>query len=325
MTPTHAMTEELLTTNHLANPTPHNTITITNQVPGYYKCGHCALHFKTRARFRAHEATCLSLKQIRARATFAPDSETPPPPATTTTMNDLFALVQQLAVRLETAENELATLKRQQQQQQRQQQQQQIHRDNLLQWLNDEARLKAQLNDEAQLKARLKAPKPFSEWLPAIPPITRDHLALVFQHGFMDGMCAIIASLMSMSAASWPLGAYDEAPSTLFIYEQHPREGAPEKAMHDDAAKWRPMTHPEFERFINRMQKLLMNEFVCWQQEHMAQLHDSDFAEQYDANLMKVMGSGKAKGGGCSNRDMLMTRMRSKVYAAIKCSANAMA
>jgi hypothetical protein len=300
------MTEELTEeSNHLANP--NNPITITNQVPGYYKCGHCALHFKTRARFSAHEATCLSLKQIRARATFAPDA---PPPATTTTMNDLFALVQQLAVRLETAEHELATLKRQQQQQQRQQQRQrqEIHRDNLLQWLNDED------------KARLKALKPFSEWLPAIPPITRDHLALVFQHGFMDGMCAIIASLMS---ASCPLGAYDEAPSTLFIYEQHPREGAPEKAMNDDAAKWRPMTHPEFERFINRMQKLLMNEFVCWQQEHMAQLHDSDFAEQYDANLMKVMGSGKAKGGGCSNRDMLMTRMKSKVYAAIKRSANA--
>lgn len=315
MTPTHAMTEESIESNppNSNNHNTPNTITITNQVPGYYKCGHCALHFKTRARFRAHEATCLSLKQIRARATFAPDSETPPP-ATTTTMNDLFALVQQLAVRLETAEHELATMKRQQQQQQRQQQrqQQEIHRDNLLQWLNDE--------DKARLKARLKALKPFSEWLPAIPPITRDHLALVFQHGFMDGMCAIIASLMSMSAASWPLGAYDEAPSTLFIYEQHPHE-----AMNDDAAKWRPMTHTEFERFINRMQKLLMNEFVGWQQEHMAQLHDSDFAEQYDANLMKVMGSGKAKGGGCSNRDMLMTRMRSKVYAAIKCSANAMA
>ena len=314
MTPTHAMTEELTEeSNHLANS--NNTITITNQVPGYYKCGHCALHFKTRARFRAHEATCLSLKQIRARATFAPDSDTPPP---ATTMNDLFALVQQLAVRLETAEHELATMKRQQRQQQRQQQE--IHRDNLLQWLNDEARLNdgARLNDEA----RLKALKPFSEWLPAIPPITRDHLALVFQHGFMDGMCAIIASLMS---ASWPIGAYDEAPSTLFIYEQHPHEGAPEKAMSDDAAKWRPMTHPEFERFINRMQKLLMNEFVCWQQEHMSKMHDSDFAEQYDANLMKVMGSGKAKGGGCSNRDMLMTRMKSKVYAAIKCSANAMA
>jgi len=306
------MTEELTEESNLPNPNNPNAITITNQVPGYYKCGHCALHFKTRARFRSHEATCLSLKQIRARATFAPDSETPPP---ATTMNDLFALVQQLAVRLETAEHELTTLKQQQRQQQRQhqRQRQEIHRDNLLQWLNDED------------KARLKALKQFSEWLPAIPPITRDHLALVFQHGFMDGMCAIIASLMSMSAASWPLGAYDEAPSTLFIYEQQTPEGAPEKAMHDDAAKWRPMTHPEFERFINRMQKLLMNEFVCWQQEHMSKLHDSDFAEQYDANLMKVMGSGKAKGGGCSNRDMLMTRMKPKVYAAIKCSANAMA
>ena len=55
----------------------------------------------------------------------------------------------------------------------------------------------------------------------------------------------------------------------------------------------------------------------------MAQLHDADFAELYDANLMKVMGSGKAKGGGCSNRDMLMTRMKPKVYAAIKRAAQA--
>jgi hypothetical protein len=36
-----------------------------------------------------------------------------------------------------------------------------------------------------------------------------------------------------------------------------------------------------------------------------------------------VTGSGKAKSGGCSNRDMLITRMRPKVYAAIKRSANA--
>jgi len=38
---------------------------------------------------------------------------------------------------------------------------------------------------------------------------------------------------------------------------------------------------------------------------------------------LKVTGSGKAKSGGCSNRDMLMTRLKPKVYAAIKRSANA--
>ena len=280
-------------------------ITITNQVPGYYKCGHCALHFKTRARFRAHEATCLSLKQIRARATFAPED------ATTTTA-DLFALVQQLAVRLETAEHELIVLKRQQlkQQQQQQQQQQQhkhpVHRDNLLEWLTAQPKPKA----------------PFSVWLPAIPPLTREHLALVFQHGFMDGMCAIIASIVSSSD---PLCAYDEAPGTLFVYERQSRdEGAPEKALaaHDTGA-WRPIAHAEFERFINRMQKLLMNEFVRWQQEHKERWHEPDFAEQYDTNLLKVTGSGKAKSGGCSNRDMLITRMKPKVHAAIKRSANA--
>jgi len=282
------------------------TMTITNQVPGYYKCGHCALHFKTRARFRAHEATCLSLKQIRARATFAPESDAS---TSSMTMNDLFALVQQLTVRLETAEHEIIHLKKQQQQQQRQQQrhQTQIHRDNLLQWLNDPA-----------LKALTTT---FSDWLPAMPPITREHLALVFQHGFMDGMCAIIASIISPpSGPSYPLSAYDEAPGTLFVYEQQNEcMGAPKQAI----CAWRPMTHAEFERFINRMQKLLMNEFVRWQQDHTAQLHEPEFAEKYDANLLKVTGSGKAKSGGCSNRDMLMTRMRPKVYAAIKRTANA--
>jgi hypothetical protein len=287
-------------------------ITITNQVPGYYKCGHCALHFKTRSRFRAHEATCLSLKQIRARATFAPDDAAT---ATTATIHDLFALVQQLAVRLETAEHELIILKRQQQRQQRQQQRQHqhnnpIHRDNLLEWLNGTA----------------LRPKPFTEWLSAMPPIAREHLALVFQNGFMDGMCAIIASVIAPPSgppiSSYPLSAYDEAPGTLFVCEKQPHdEGAPapEKAI----CAWRPMTHAEFERFINRMQKLLMNEFVCWQQENKERWHEPDFAEQYDANLLKVTGSGKAKSGGCSNRDMLITRMKPKVYAAIKRSANA--
>ena len=272
--------------------------TITNQVPGYYKCGHCALHFKTRARFRSHEATCLSLKQIRARATFAP--------ATALETADLFALVQQLALRLETAEHELSVLKRQQKHLE-QQTPNKIHRDNLLQWLNGEEALKA-LNNQT-----------FSDWLLALPPLDREHLALVFQHGFMDGMCAIIAAMSTPDSA--PLCAYDEAPGTLFVYEQQCPLGAPEKAM-TCAFAWRPMSHPEFERFINRMQKLLMNEFVCWQQEHQERWHDPDFAEQYDANLMKVMGSGKAKGGGCSNRDMLMTRMKPKVYAAIKRAAN---
>ena len=95
--------------------------------------------------------------------------------------------------------------------------------------------------------------------------------------------------------------------------------GAPEKALIHKRRAWRPITHAEFERFINRMQKLLMNEFVCWQQDH----QDPDFAEQYNANLLKVTGSGKAKGGGCSNRDVLIARMKPKVYAAIKRTANA--
>jgi hypothetical protein len=80
--------------------------------------------------------------------------------------------------------------------------------------------------------------------------------------------------------------------------------------------------HSEFERFINRMQKLVMNAFVGWQQEHKERWHDPDFAEQYDANMLKVMGSGKGKSGGCSNRDLLISRMKPKVYAAIKRSAN---
>ena len=282
----------------LSNPSATIT-TITNQVPGYYKCGHCALHFKTRARFRAHESTCLSLKQIRTRATF----DEPGATISMISMNDLLSLVQQLAVRLETAEHEVSVLKQQHQRQERHKTQ--IHRDNLMQWLNDPTVAKA---DQA-----------FSDWLPAIPPLSRDHLALVFRHGFMDGMCAIIASIQDQGSLL-PLCAYDEVPGTLFVYDQHQHqpEGTPEKVL-----AWRPITHAEFERFINRMQKLLMNEFVCWQQENKERWHDSDFAEQYDANLMKVTGSGKAKGGGCSNRDMLITRMKPKVYAALKRPANA--
>lgn len=304
---------------------PDTIITITTQVPGYYKCGHCALHFRTRAHFRTHEVTCLSLKQIRARATFATESESTTT-TTTTTNAELLALVQQLALRLETAEHEVSVLKRQQQRQQEQQKHKTpIHRDNLLQWLNGTARSTAR--STARLKALPKAlPElltPFSGWLPTFG---RAHLALVFQHGFMDGMCAIIASIVASGDA--PLCAYDEAPGTLFVYEQPPPHdgsttGAPEKAFAQKTLAWRPMTHAEFAQFINRMQKRLMNEFVLWQQEHAAQLHDPDFAEQYDANLLKVTGSGKAKSGGCSNRDMLMTRLKPKVYAAIKRSANA--
>ena len=265
--------------------------TITPQVPGYYKCGHCALHFKTRARFRTHEATCLSLKQIRARAAFA---STEPG----VSVQDLFALVQRLALRLETAENELSILKRQQGAQMKREHNAEtaIHRDNLLQWLNEQP----------------PPGQPFSEWLLAIPPITREQLELVFQNGFIDGMCAVIASISS--SASCAICACDEAPDTLFVYERQDQ-------MQNSC--WRAMTRPEFEKFINRMQKLLMNEFVCWQQENKERWHEPDFAEKYDTNLLKVMGSGKAKSGGCSNRDMLMTRMKPKVCAAIKRSANA--
>lgn len=265
---------------------------ITPQVPGYYKCGHCALHFKTRARFRSHEATCLTLKQIRARATFV--SVEP-----SVSMHDLFALVQQLTVRLETAEHELDILKREQRAQLKRQHnaENKIHRDNLLQWLNEQP-----LPEQV-----------FSEWLiHGIPPITRKQLELVFQHGFIDGMCEVIASIST--SAECAICAYDEAPDTLLVYERQDEK--------QDSC-WRAMTRPEFEKFINRMQKLLMNEFVCWQQENKERWHDPDFAEKYDTNLLKVTGSGKAKSGGCSNRDMLMTRMKPKVCAAIKRSANA--
>jgi hypothetical protein len=266
------------------------TTTITTQVPGYYKCGHCALHFKTRARFQAHEATCLSLKQIRARATFAPEH---------VTTAELFAVVQQLAVRLETAEQELSVLRRQQQTQ-TQTQKPPIHAGNLLQWLNEVTETNATNGTNATM---------FSEWLPAIPALSREHLERVFQHGFMDGLCAIIALCTAEGRA---IRAYDEAPGALFVYEGDA----------DGGRAWRRMAHSEFERFINRMQKLLMNEFVRWQQEHRERWHEPDFAEQYDANLLKVTGSGKGKSGGCSNRDMLMTRLKPKVYMAIKRSAN---
>ena len=262
------------------------TTTITTQVPGYYKCGHCALHFKTRARFQAHEAMCLSLKQIRARATFASEH---------VTTAELFAVVQQLAVRLETAEQELSVLRRQQQTQ-TQTQKPTIHGGNLLQWLNEVTEKNATNATNATT---------FSEWLPAIPALSREHLDLVFQHGFMDGLCAIIALCTAEGRA---IRAYDEAPGALFVYEGEA----------DGGRAWRRMAHGDFERFINRMQKLLMNEFVRWQQEHRERWHEPVFAEQYDANLLKVTGSGKAKSGGCSNRDMLMTRLRPKVYAAIK-------
>jgi hypothetical protein len=274
---------------------------ITTQVPGYYKCGHCALHFKTLTHFRTHESTCLSLKQIRARATFGSEPGV--------SVQDLFALVQQLAVRLETAEHELSTLKRQQRLQMKREHnaENKIHRDNLLQWLNQQPPPSAQ---------------PFSEWLTAIAPMTREHLALVFQHGFMDGMCAIIASIATTSTSiACAICAYEEAPDTLFVYEiQDQCQGQDQD---QDQPKWRTMTRSEFEKFINRMQKLLMNEFVRWQQENKERWHDPDFAEQYDTNLLKVTGSGKAKSGGCSNRDMLMTRMKPKVITAIKRSANA--
>ena len=269
----------------------NDAFTLTTQVPGYYKCGHCSLHFKTRARFRTHEATCLSLKQLRARATFASTESS-------VSTQDLFALVQQLALRLEMAEHELSILKRQQRAQMKRQHhaENKIHRDNLLQWLNEQP----------------PPGQPFSEWLLAIPSITREQLALVFQHGFMDGMCAIIASIATPDCSA--ICAYDEAPDTLFVYER--QDQAQESC-------WRAMTRTEFEKFINRMQKLLMNEFVQWQQENKERWHNPDFAEKYDANLLKVTGSSKAKSGGCSNRDMLMTRMKPKVYAAIKRSANA--
>ena len=281
-------------------------VTHTTQVPGYYKCGHCALHFKTRQHFRTHEATCLSLKQIRGRATFAPTTSEA---GGTVPVQDLLALVQQLALRLETTEHELRVLKRQQQQQAKRQHKHdnpaQIDRGNILQWLNE--RPKSDV-------------RTFSEWLAAIPAIRREHLVLVFQNGFIDGMCGIIAAIVASAAA---LCAYEEAPGTLFVHaEPEPEPDAP--VLDDERTpKWRQITHAEFERFVNRMQKLLMNEFVCWQQENKSVWHDPDFAEQYDANLLKVTGSGKAKSGGCSNRDMLITRMKPKVYAAIKRSANA--
>jgi hypothetical protein len=244
------------------------------------------------------------LKQIRARATFAPEHAAP-----TTTIADLFALVQQLAVRLETAEHELIVLKRHH----HHQKPREIHRNNLLEWLNDEA---ARRNGDARLNGDARARLlPFSAWLPAIPPINREHLELVFQHGFMDGVCAIVASSIASDNTA-PLRAYDEAPGLLVVYETDPTD--PES----QTIKWRPITHSEFEQFINRMQKLVMNEFVSWQQEHKERWHDPDFAQQYDANMLKVMGSGKGKSGGCSNRDMLMTRLKPKVYAAIKRSAN---
>lgn len=270
-------------------------ITITPQQPGCYKCGHCALHFRTKALFNSHVSVCMSIKQIRARATFTKDS------VPHMNHDELISLVQMLAVRLEKNEHEIKTLKCQVRQLQSKSNQceDSITRATLVDWLNANKSPTVSLFD----------------WNITI---NSHHLSLVFEHGFIEGICKIIHSTMNETKTP-PFNAYVEAPNSFFVYVPNTSDGTPIKNVTNN---WRLMTHIEFEKMINSTQKQLMTEFISWQEQHSQQLLHPEFIEIYNANLLKVTGSGKAKSGGCSNRDLLITRLKTKLYDTVKSSAN---
>lgn len=117
----------------------------------------------------------------------------------------------------------------------------------------------------------------FSDWYMSIC-FNRKHLELIFKYDFITGFMYIFQELLPLSQEEeLPIKAFDQKDNTLFIY--------------NDENKWEAMNSEKLEKFISHISRLIMSEFVKWQNENSEKIKDEEFSIIYTRNIQKVIGA----------------------------------
>lgn len=137
----------------------------------------------------------------------------------------------------------------------------------------------------------------FIDWYKSIN-LDRKHLELIFKYDFVTGFMYIFQELLPLEQeADLPIKAFDQKDGALFIC--------------NDEGKWCAMDSKVLEQFVSYISRLIMGEFVKWQNENMDKMKDEEFSDVYTKNIQKVIGANYSM-------EQLSMKMKRELYKYLK-------
>ena len=186
-------------------------------------------------------------------------------------IKDLYHLVSNMALKQEKLERELSHLRK---------------------WIDTK---KKKLSIIDWLNENTKASISYTQWRDTIQ-IKSSHMEDIFSNDYIVGMSNIITSHLPIDREeTLCLKAFDQKENGLFIYNNE---------------EWALLSNETFENLLMKIDKLVMTEFVLWQ-DVMKKKCPHNYFEMFTDNVKKVM-------GGNFTRDQIMCRVKRNIYKHLK-------
>ena len=222
-------------------------------------CPHCAKEYKRKIFYDKHVSLCKILSTKNSDE------------SVTITVNELYNLVSEIALRQAKMEEQISTLTK---------------------WVNTK-RKKLSIID--WLNTNSKADINYNEWKNKLT-INRKNLEMIFQYNYIEGMSNIIKENIPLEQEEiLCFRAFDQKENSLFIYNT---EG------------WVLLSPENFENLLVMIDKLLMKEFVIWQDE-IKKKSRNEYFEIFTEHVQKVM-------GGHFTREQILSRVKKNIYKHLK-------
>jgi uncharacterized protein YeeX (DUF496 family) len=144
------------------------------------------------------------------------------------------------------------------------------------------------------LNENIKCNIDYNKWKKSIK-VNRNHLEKIFQDDYIEGICSIIKKNLPPEDDTICIKAFDKKENILFIYTDH---------------EWKILSQENFETLIGLLDKLVMKEFVNWQDEIKSK-SKNDYFDLFTENVQKVMGSH-------FKRDRILSTVKKEIYIYLK-------
>lgn len=186
-------------------------------------------------------------------------------------IKELYELISEIALRQTKVEEQVSTLTK---------------------WVNTKRKKLSIIN---WLNENAKANITYSEWKDKLQ-INKKHLETIFQYDYIEGISNIIKeNLLLQEEEILCFKAFDQKENALFVYTE---EG------------WILLSPENFESLLVLIDKLLMKEFVIWQDE-LKKTSKNDYFELFAENVQKVM-------GGHFTREQILSRVKKNIFKHLK-------
>jgi len=136
----------------------------------------------------------------------------------------------------------------------------------------------------------------FEEFLGTIT-VERTHLDYLFQSDYTSGIFNVLQGMLPLEeSATHAIKAFEQKNNILFAY---------------DGKEWSILADDMFQKLINGVVKLLLDDFVKWQNENSDKMEQDDFAIKYSSNVKKIM-------GGDLTRQQVYGKIKLELYKYLK-------